>query len=444
MLTPLDWLRPRTIRVGVTGLARAGKTAFLTSVAANLLAQGAGIPALPSLAGRLKRVALAPAGASGLVRFDHAAHLAALDADPPGWPERTASVALLALELELVHPVLPARTLRLELLDYPGEWLLDLPLLEQDFGAWSAATLRRLQAPELAGLAREFLGFTAALPARAPADEALAASGHALYVALLRRLRDELGLSLLQPGRFLMPPPGPPPPWIAFFPSLAGGAFGELLAARFGACQEAVRDEMVSPLFGDLDRIVVLADLLGALHAGEAAFADAKAALAASAEALRWRGSWWEAAGSLARGRLPARVIRRVAYAATKADHVADRQRGNLRALVGAIAAPPAGAAGGLRTASFAIASVRCTEDFVWTLEGHPVSAVRGRRIGDARMTRSYPGEVPDTPPSPAFWAHPFLSLPGFEPMRLPGGGRAGVANIGLDALLGFLLEDVL
>ena len=494
MLNPLHWVLPRTIRIGVTGLARAGKTAFLTSVAANLLAAGAGLPVLPSLAGRVRRVSLAPAGASFLPRFDHPAHLAALDADPPHWPARTNAVALLALELELAHPVLPARTLRLELLDYPGEWLLDLPLLGQDYAAWSAATLRRLEAPGRAAIARDFLAFTAALPARAPADEALAATGHALYVATLRRLRDELGLSFLQPGRFLMPPPGAPPPWSAFFPSLAGGGLGELLARRYAACQEAVRDELVSPLFGDLDRIVVLADLLSALHAGEAAFTDAKDALAAAAGALRWRGSWLEAAAALARLRLPPRVIRRVAYVATKADHVAERQRGNLRALLAAIAAPEGGGPGASppgtrppgaqpgtqpgtplagaqllgtallgatrlgatrlgatrlgggapRTASFAVAAVRCTEDFVWTLEGHPVSAVRGRRLGEARMTRSYPGEVPDRPPDAAFWAHPFLSLPSFEPMRLPGGGRAGVANLGLDALLAFLLEDLL
>jgi predicted YcjX-like family ATPase len=59
-------------------------------------------------------------------------------------------------------------------------------------------------------------------------------------------------------------------------------------------------------------------------------------------------------------------------------------------------------------------------------------------------MTRSYPGEVPDRPPAPDFWAHPFLALPAFEPMRLQDGGRLGVPNIGLDALLGFLLGDVL
>jgi predicted YcjX-like family ATPase len=80
----------------------------------------------------------------------------------------------------------------------------------------------------------------------------------------------------------------------------------------------------------------------------------------------------------------------------------------------------------------------------VWTLEGHPVSAVRGRVAGEARPGRSYPGEVPDHVPDAAFWTYPFLALPDFEPMRLPLGGRGGVPHIALDALLVFLLEDLL
>jgi predicted YcjX-like family ATPase len=38
-----------TFRIGITGLARAGKTALLTSLAANLLAVSAGRPALPAV-----------------------------------------------------------------------------------------------------------------------------------------------------------------------------------------------------------------------------------------------------------------------------------------------------------------------------------------------------------------------------------------------------------
>ncbi len=437
-----------TLRIGVTGLARAGKTAFLTSVAANLLAWGAGRAVLPALgaAGRVG-VAVAPAGAGSLPRFDMARHRGALAADPPGWPARTNAASLLALDLTVPRSSfgvsLPSRRVRLEFLDYPGEWLLDLPLLQTPFRAWSEQTLRRLQDQPLA---RDFLAFSAALPARAPADEALIASGHALYRVLLARLRDEQHLALLQPGRFLMPAPGEAPPWIAFFPHAGTGPLMDLLTERYDRYVQAVRDDLSAPLFGQVDRIVVLADLLSALHAGPAAFADTAAALASVGAALRWRQGWLEHLMALGQLRWPVRGITRVAYAATKADHVADRQRGNLAALMRDVVrgrtVAPAGT--DVPHATFAIASVRCTEDIVWELDGHPVSAVRGRRIGDTAAARSYPGEVPDRVPDAQFWRHPFLDLPVFEPLRLPDGGRGGVPSVGLDALLAFVLADVL
>ena len=437
-----------TLRIGVTGLARAGKTAFLTSVAANLLAWGAGRGALPALgaAGRVG-VTLAPAGAGTMPRFDMARHRAALATDPPGWPARTNAASLLALDLAVPRSSfgvsLPSRRVRLEFLDYPGEWLLDLPLLRMGFAQWSAQTLARLAEQPAA---RDFLAFSAALPARAPADEALIGSGHTLYCTLLTRLRDETHLALLQPGRFLMPAPGEAPPWIAFFPHAGTGPLADLLAERYGRYVQAVQDDLSSPLFGQVDRIVVLADLLSALHAGPAAFGDTAAALASVGAALRWRQGWLDTLAALSQLRWPVRGITRVAYAATKADHVADRQRGNLAALMRDVVRGRAVAPDGadVPNATFAIASVRCTEDIVWQLDGHPVSAVRGRRIGDAAAARSYPGEVPDRVPDARFWQHPFLDLPVFEPLRLPDGGRGGVPSVGLDALLAFLLADVL
>ena len=431
------------MRIGVTGLARAGKTAFITSMAANLLAAGAGLPTLPALsaklAGRRLGVRLAQSGAGVVPRFDEAAHLRALAADPPEWPARTGAVSLLALELTVpragLASALPARKVRLELLDYPGEWLLDLPLLTTDYAAWSEATLLRLEGHEAA---QPFLHFAAGLPAAAAADDALAATGHVLYRRALHRLRDE-GLALLQPGRFLMAAPGAEPPWIAFFPMRGRGGLHQLLAERYDAYRARVREDLVSPLFGHLDRMVVLADLLTALHAGRESFADAQAALAAASGALRWRFSWSDALGSLLALRLPPPVIRRVAYAATKADHVASRQRGNLRALMAALT--PAG--GNVVAQHFAIASIRCTEDATMPLGGRSVSAVRGRIAGQG-VGLSYPGEVPDSPPDDAFWAGEFFDLPELEPTRLPGAGKAGVPQIELDALLTFLLDDLL
>ena len=429
----------QTVRVGVTGLARSGKTALLTSLAANLLAAGAGFPTLPAVSARLGtrslRVALAPSGAASLPRFDHRAHVMALATNPPRWPDRTDAVSLLALDLDIgragLAGMLPARQLRLELLDYPGEWLLDLPMLDQDFTAWSAAVLRRLEG---VAAAEGFLRFAHALPSTAPADEALARTGHTLYRALLHELRDVQGRSLVQPGRFLMSAPGAEPPWIAFFPLLGASPLAGLLRARYEAYRDSVRQSLISPGFGHIDRLVVLADVLSALHAGPAAFADMQAALAATAAALRWRGPFaWLAPLLPQLG-----GIGRVAFVATKADHVADRQRGNLAGLVRSLTPLPGNAA------AFAIASVRCTEDVVWALDGRPVSAVRGRVAGAAVAGRSYPGEVPDRVPDADFWRHAFLALPDFEPMRVALDGRLGVPNVGLDRLLVFLLDDLL
>jgi predicted YcjX-like family ATPase len=432
-----------TVRIGVTGLARSGKTAFLTSLAANLLAAGAGYRALPALtlalAGRSLRVSLTPSGAGDVPRFDHASHMAALAADPPHWPHRTDAVSVLGLELEIgragLAARLPPRRIRLELVDYPGEWLLDLPLLGQDFSAWSAATLRRLDRQPAA---RDFLAFARGLPASAPADGALEATGTALYRAALHRLRDDAGLSLLQPGRLLMPAPGPAPPWTNFFPAIGHGGLAHLLGDRFDRYREVVRRDLAGPAFHGIDRLVVLADLLTALHAGPDAYADAAAALEAVAGALRWRGwlpSWlpsWLQPGRIAR----------VAFAASKSDHIGERQRGNLAALMSALTRLPDDATA--NRASFALAAMRCTEDVVWTLDGRPVSAVRGRMPGDDHPFRSYPGEVPAIPPTGAFWTHPFLALPPFEPLRLPLAGRAGIPHIDFDRVLVFLLEDVL
>ena len=438
-----------TIRIGITGLARAGKTALLTSLAANLLALSAGRPALPAVSDRLRgrqiQASIAPAAASDIPRFDVSSHVAALAADPPKWPARTTAVSLLALDVDVPRPGLLAplgpQHRRLEFLDYPGEWLLDLPLVGQNFSRWSEATLRRLETLNNAEVARTFLGFVRGLPAGAVADEALTLTGHRLYVDVLHRLRDEAGLAFLQPGRFLLAPPGAPPPWTQFFPLPGRGPLANLMEARFKAYVDSVRRDLMSPMFGNLDCLVVLADLLSALHQGQPAFADAQLALAAAADALRWDRGWIDWFAAFARMKLPPRRIGRVAFVATKADHIAARQRGNLAALMRRVTSVPDV---GATSAAFAVASVRCTEDVVETLAGRPVSAVRGRIIGEARPARSYPGEVPDGVPDDTFWQHRFLALPDFEPMRLPEAGRGGIAQLGLDGLMAFLLMDIL
>jgi len=441
------------IRLAVTGLSRAGKTVFLTSLLANLLAAGRGLNTLDALGkaagGRLHAVRVAPPGNEALPRFDVAGHLAALAADPPAWPPRTEDLSTLELVLEvrrqtdpvgLVSGVLGQRTVTLELLDYPGEWLLDLPMLRQDYAAWSAETLARLRRGPRAGIAAEFLAFIEALPAGMPAEESTVRRGAALYRDVLRACRDRLGFRFLQPGRLLNPGPRGETPLLWFFP-LPGGAagpLGRLLADRHAAYIAAQRAEFFEPYFRRFERQAVLVDVLGALHAGPEAFADTAEALAAIADALRYGGGWMDWLTGVG--------VQRVAFVATKADHVPERQRHALEALLGSLTGGPAQRAGaaGVSSSVHSMAAIRCTEDDVATLEGRPVAAVRGVLLESGKPAKVYPGDIPLKPPGPDYWAHSFFEMPEFQPPRFDAAGGHGVPHLGLDAVLAALIGDAL
>jgi predicted YcjX-like family ATPase len=440
--------QPR-IRLAVTGLTRAGKTVFITSLVANLLAAGRGKRTLPlfeaAAGGRLRSVRLVPSASEALPRFDVEAHLAALAADPPAWPGRTDDLSTLELTLELDRggafgSLLGRRTVTLELLDYPGEWLLDLPMLDQGYADWSVATLRRLWRGEGAASVRDFLAWVEALPAGATADESLARRGHALYRDALRECRDGLGFRFLQPGRVLNPGPRGETPLLWFFPlpHPGGGGLATLMAQRHAAYVAAQRSEFFEPFFRRFDRQAVLVDVLGALHAGQAAFEDTAEALAAIAAALRYGGGWWDW--------LVGAGVARVAFAATKADHVPGRQRDALAALLGTLVAAPQGRVteAGVATSVHALASLRCTEDAVATLDGRPVAAVRGTLLATGQSAKVYPGEIPLRPPEPGFWEHGFFEMPEFQPPKLDAAGGSGVPHLGLDALLAALIGDLL
>ena len=439
------------VRLAVTGLSRAGKTVFLTSLVANLLAAGQGARTLPSLeaaaGGRLRGARLVPAEVQSTPRFDAPGHLLALAADPPRWPERTEDLSTLEIALELDPRSIfgqaralftGPRRVTLELLDYPGEWLLDLPMLDQSWPEWSRDTLTRLRRGKRVEAAAEFLAFVDALPVHAPAEEALARQGFALYRQALRTCRDRLGFRFLQPGRVLNPGPRGDAPLLWFFPlpEPEGGGLADLLARRHAAYLADQRAAFFDPFFRRFHRQAVLVDALGALHAGEEAFDDTAEALAAVAASLRGGIGLFDL--------LTGQGVRRVAFAATKADHVPARARealvGLLGDLVGRDPAGPLDAA----TSVHAVASIRCTEDDVAMLEGRPVAAVRGVLLESGRSAKVYPGEVPLRRPGPGFWEHAFFEMPVFQPPRLAGDGKAGIPHLGLDALLAALIGDLL
>jgi uncharacterized protein len=352
-------LNETTVRIAVTGLSRAGKTVFLTSLIHNLLALGRHRDTLPALrrcleadgATRLHSIRVVPAGTASVPRFDYEKKLADLASGTPAWPSRTDNLAQIVLELEIERagPIaqrLGRRRIRLELLDYPGEWLIDLPLLDQGYAQWSRETLTLLRQSPRRALCAPFLEFLTAVQPNDAADEAMIACGHALYRDALESCR-RLGLRYLQPGRFLCPGPRGDVPLLWFFPIDDAVAYGsrsslvKLLHGRFEAYKADIRDQFFDTYFTDFDRQIFLVDVLSALHAGKAAFEDVERAITEIARQLRYGTNWLpRPVGKIANGALrhwlsnlplPARTagqaaqsvtgrrLERVAFVATKA-----------------------------------------------------------------------------------------------------------------------------
>ncbi|HTN11392.1 MAG TPA: YcjX family protein [Acetobacteraceae bacterium] len=454
------------IGLAVTGLSRAGKTVFITSLVHNLLALGAagrGRDTLPLFTAalrtpdgdnRLRGIRILPPD-GGLPQFDYAGKLASLAADTPAWPEPTQSLAQISLAITLdrrspVARFTGPRRVRLDILDYPGEWLLDLPLLQRDFARWSAETLALLRTKPRAEIAGRFLTWLGHLRAADPPDATTLAHGAGLYRASLRDAAAR-GLRYLQPGRFLAPPAADDPDFLTFFPLEGGGPTAALLAARFAGYQRDMRRRFFDTHFRRFDRQVMLVDLLSALHAGRAAFEDTARAISDIASGLRhgW-GHGLKLDGLplahhippvLLGGRVVPRPIGRVAFVATKADHVPALRRENLRNLLRAIVARGTAAAGSAVSHHVA-AAVLATEDATARIGDRPTEVVRGVLLGETQARAFHVGDVPSAIPPDGFWAESFFSLPVFRPPRIIADGSHGIPHLGLDAILTELIGD--
>lgn len=440
-----------TVRLAVTGLSRAGKTVFITSLIHNLLAVARGHHgALPRLhdagiAERLTGARVVPPTVEAVARFPYAENLAAMAAAAPHWPPTTADIAQISLELtvERAAPglgrLLGPRRLTLEILDYPGEWLLDLPLLDRDYAAWSAETIAAARGGIRGTLSGDFLLCAAAIDPHAPADEAAIHRVHAAYKAYLESCRDRHSLRFLQPGRFLCPGPWGDLPlmWFAPLPDAPAkpkpGSNAALMSARFDAYRADVRAKFFERHFRRFDRQIVLVDVLGALNAGEDAFADTQRAIAEIAASFAYGGSLLQ--------RLFGARIDRVYFAATKADHVPAGRRDALESLLRHLAGRAAEQA---RLGFGTLASVRSTVDDVAVLDGQTVAVVKGLVPGSDTPKKLFPGDIPLKPPPSDFWTNALFTMPGFLPPRLDPQGQAGIPNLDLDAAVAFLMGDKL
>ncbi len=409
-----DYVSGGALRLGVTGLSRAGKTVFVTALINNLVA-GSKMPVLAASAeGRITRAHLEPQPDDAVPRFAYEDHLASLSGEDRHWPRSTRRISQLRIRIEFERAAIwgaGKSTLNLDIVDYPGEWLLDLPLLNKTYAQWSRETLEASRTPARAPLAREWSEHLAAIDPSGPADEDVARVCAALFTAYLRKARDDVyALSTLPPGRFLMPGDLEGSPALTFAPLPVAGE-GEIgagsLAAMMERRYEAYKTHVVRPFFRDhfcrLDRQIVLVDALTALNSGPAALRDLENALGEVLAAFRaGRSSTLQA---IFRPR-----VDRILFAATKADHLHHSSHDRLEAILRVLAAKAISRAEGLGAEIdvVALAAIRATREAEIRHAGQTLNAIigapqagetiDGQIFDGASEAAVFPGQLPEDP----------------------------------------------
>ncbi len=143
--------------------------------------------------------------------------------------------------------------LAIDIIDYPGEWLLDLPLLGKNFEIFAKETLDLAASPARADLASVWMAAVAAADPDADADEMTARRLAEAFTAYLRACKeDSRALSTLPPGRFLMPGDLEGSPALTFSPIRPGkeararpGSLLAMMERRY----EAYKTHVVKPFF---------------------------------------------------------------------------------------------------------------------------------------------------------------------------------------------------
>ncbi|MEZ8143078.1 nucleoside triphosphate hydrolase [Enterovibrio norvegicus FF-33] len=446
----------RHVRLAVTGLSRAGKTAFITSLI-NQLLHSATNPRMPLFQpvreGRVLGARRVQQTQLHIPAFDYDQGIQALRSQPPRWPSPTRDVSEIRLAIRYrpdsgaMKLLQETATLYVDIVDYPGEWLLDLPLLSMSFDEWS-----RKQSGILIGkrkaLAEDWLASLETFDPLADADEARIAELSEKFTAYLHACKDEAGLHWVQPGRFVLPGEYAGAPVLQFFP-LVNEKYGEsqlaqaspssnyaILKQRYDYyCQHIIKG-FYQDHFSKVDRQIVLVDTLQPLNAGPESFNDMRLALEQLMQSFRYGKS-----GLLRR--LFAPSIDKILFAATKADHVTPDQHPNLVSLLQQLIheAWQTAAFEGIDMECISLASIQATEPGMVDHKGESVSALRGTlETGEPMLM--YPGDVPPRLPNDAFWQNSHFEFRQFRPM--PNDVDEPLPHIRVDKALQYLLGDKL
>jgi predicted YcjX-like family ATPase len=433
------------LSIGITGFSGSGKSTFITSLIHQLkYSSNANLGGfLPARDERLLNVELQPL--DDLPLFDYQQGIQALAGDPPAWPPSTTHISGCRLIIEFkkksMLPTFTGETRRftLELRDYPGEWLLDIAMLQQDYRQWSMDTAALCSKGIRHQLAEEMQKEFNDLDPLAPIDEQQIEALFVRYRSFLMTCKTA-GLTFIQPGRALLPDSSDFPVFIPLFnlqslsPQELDNADDDSLYKVMQQRYKTYLKNFVQPFyktfFRGIDRQVVLIDVLKALSGGKEKFDDMVIAFSRIIDCYR-------VGHNAFLNRLFSPQVEKILFLASKPDRILMNQHESLRRLCDDIISHicPQSVRNRIQIETEIAAAVRTTHDH----NDHLTARLLDGQYGELR----HPA-IPDKLPDPdqwhqlSRWNPPVLRAPLNTDLIM--GGR--LAHIRMDKVLQDLIGD--
>ncbi|SFS81458.1 hypothetical protein SAMN02910357_01991 [Succinivibrio dextrinosolvens] len=442
----------KEIKIGVTGFSRGGKTAFITSLVNTILNFGN-----EGISDRLPRFSeyekagiyyggIAPNHDLSVPAFPYHEYYDCLVKDNPQWPVATDNISEIRLEIRFKENrlLMPGnnRNLYLDIWDYPGEWLIDLVLLNlsyEDFSRMMLAQVNKLS--KLISCTEPLLALGERLSPLKTPDPRQLKDSVALYVKWLLECK-KAGMSLIVPSRQVLPGNLAGAPIIEFMPWLweipedyPKNSLYAVMKKRYESYKKDIVQNFYETIFSKLDRQVILIDCFSALGGGREAFVNVNDTF----EILLKNFSYGE--NNLLQ-RIFSPKIDKVIFAATKADQITYDEEKHLLSLLRSMVTSASHEIRGQSSNCqyMVLSSIAATKCLEVNYQGKNTQVLSTGREEDKYF---YPGSIPSqwSEQSMEDFKQHFILRELQPPVISPGDP---IPNINMDVMLSYLLKDKL
>lgn len=336
-----QWFLQSRHRFSITGLSRSGKSMLFTSLMTVLKyrneEQYECLPLLRYLPMELvDSMWVEPV--EGLPEFPLDEHIQSLANG--AWPSPTETVTGFQLIVRLRQHstfkkyLLPYTDVVFEFIDYPGEWLTDLPMLGKTYVQWSDSACAQQMSEPQNRFAKEWHHLVASFDFESPPTPTHIQRLVEAFRTYLITAKSQ-GISMLQPGSFLIPGTGfdwqtygftPLPSQVSSDPA---SPWTQLFSKHFTIFQQQWLATLKESTFREADKQIILVDLFEGLNHSKSHLYQLRETLSNLAESFVYGDPGW-----LQRNLFKQRKIAKVAFVATKSDLIPFSQRESLLALL--------------------------------------------------------------------------------------------------------------